>query len=188
MARLFVFNSISLDGYFTDINGNMRFAHNSVPDAEWDEFVTGNARGGNILLFGRITYELMAGFWSTPAAAEQMPDLAGQMNELPKVVFSRTLNHASWNNTRLIKGNLEEEIRSMKKVSGNDLVILGSGSLVTQLTQARLVDEYQFVLITILLGSGRSMFESIGEKQQLKYKSSRIFQNGNVLLCYEGGR
>ena len=76
----------------------------------------------------------------------------------------------------------------MKKVSGNDLVILGSGSLVTQLTQARLVDEYQFVLITILLGSGRSMFESIGEKQQLKYKSSRIFQNGNVLLCYEGGR
>jgi dihydrofolate reductase len=129
----------------------------------------------------------MAGFWPTPAAAEHMPDLAKRMNELPKVVFSRSLEHASWNNTRLIKDGIEEEIRRMKKASADDLVILGSGTLVAQLTQARLVDEYQFVWIPILLGSGRSMFENIDKKQRLKFKSSRIFRNGNVLLCYESG-
>src|SRR3972149_10430298 len=103
MRRLIVFNHVSLDGYFTDANGDMRFAHSDKPDAEWDAFVAGNASGGGILLFGRITYELMASYWPTPAAAENMPVVAERMNNLPKVVFSRTLDQVSWNNTKLVK-------------------------------------------------------------------------------------
>jgi len=185
MAGLGVFNSISLDGFFTDINGDMRFAHKSAPDAEWDDFVAGNARGGGILLFGRITYELMAGFWPTPAAAEQMPDVARNMNALQKIVFSRTLEKVTWQNTRLIKDDPVTEVRKLKQSSGDDMVILGSGSIVTQLSQAGLIDEMQLVVIPTILGQGRTMFEGINEELSLNLKSKRIFRNGNVLLCYE---
>src|SRR5512140_2439657 len=97
MRRLTVFNTVSLDGYYTDSKGDMSFAHNDRQDAEWDAFVESNAKGGGMLLFGRITYELMASFWPTPMAAQSMPVVAERMNNLPKVVFSRTLNKASWN-------------------------------------------------------------------------------------------
>ena len=103
MRKLVVFNSTSLDGYFTDANGDMSFAHHKEGDAEWDAFVAGNASGGGVLLFGRKTYELMAGFWPTPAAAQMMPVVAERMNNLPKVVFSRTLDKAAWANTKLVK-------------------------------------------------------------------------------------
>lgn len=86
MRKLIVFNHVSLDGYFTDANGDMSFAQNENPDAEWDAFVAGNASGGETLVFGRVTYELMAGDWPTPIAAETLPDCADQMNHLPKMV------------------------------------------------------------------------------------------------------
>jgi len=85
-----VFNSVTLDGYFTDKNSDMSWAHKNDP--EWNAFVADNAKGGGTLLFGRITYELMASFWPTPAAMQMMPDVAKGMNSLPKVVFSRTLD------------------------------------------------------------------------------------------------
>ena len=92
MRKLVVFNSTSLYGYFSDANGDMRFAHNANRDAEWDAFVASNASGGGTLLFGRITYELMASFWRTPFAAESMPVVVKLMNNLSKVVFWRTLD------------------------------------------------------------------------------------------------
>jgi len=131
MRRLLVFNQTSLDGYFADANGDMRFAHNEIPDVEWDAFVRGNASGGGTLLFGRVTYELMAGYWPTPLAAERMPVVAERMNAFPKVVFSRTLAKASWSNTTLVKNDLPGEIRRMKAAPGADMVILGSGSVVS---------------------------------------------------------
>jgi dihydrofolate reductase len=185
MRKLIVFNHMSLDGYFTDANADMSFAQNPTPDAEWDAFVAGNASGGGMLVFGRLTYELMASFWPTPIAAETMPDVAEQMNTLPKVVFSRTLGEASWNNTKLVKGNLADEIRKMKKEEGKDMVIFGSGSIVSQLAQEGLIDEYQLVVDPVALGNGRTMFEGIQEKLPLKLKQTRTFGNGNVLLCYE---
>lgn len=185
MRRVTVFNSTSLDGYFTDANNDMSFAHNPVPDPEWDAFVAGNASGGGTLLFGRLTYELMLKFWPTPLAAQQMPVVAERMNNLSKVVFSRTLDQATWNNTRLVKDDLPGTIRKMKNESGTDMAVLGSGSIVSQLSQHGLIDEYQVVVIPVVLGQGRTMFPDTGGKLPLKLVKSLSFTNGNVLLCYE---
>ncbi len=91
MARLTVFNSVTLDGYFTDRNRDMSWAKGDPNDAEWNAFVGGNASGDGILLFGRITYEMMAGFWPTPAAKQMMPDVAEGMNRMRKVVVSKSM-------------------------------------------------------------------------------------------------
>jgi dihydrofolate reductase len=104
---------------------------------------------------------------------------------MPKVVFSRTLQQASWNNTQLVKGNLAAEMRKMKKEPGTDMVILGSGSIVSQLAQEGLIDEFQIVMNPIALGKGRTMFASVNEKLVLKRTKVRAFGNGNVFLCYE---
>ncbi len=185
MRKLIVFNHVSLDGYFVDANGDMSWAKASHQDAEWDAFVAGNASGGGVLVFGRITYELMAGFWPTPFAMETMPVVAEGMNNLPKIVFSRTLGLASWKNTTLAPGDPAVEIRKMKREPGEDMVILGSGSIVSQLAQAGLIDEYHVVVNPIVLGKGRTMFEGVKEKRSLKLTKTRAFGNGNVLLCYE---
>lgn len=185
MRRLIVFNSTSLDGYFTDANGDMSFAHHEEGDAEWDAFVNGNASGGGVLLFGRKTYELMASFWPTQAAAQAMPVVAERMNNLPKVVFSRTLDKAAWTNTKLVKEDLVGAVRKMKAEPGEDLAILGSGSIVSQLAPHRLIDEYQIVVIPVVLGKGRTLFEGVKERVPLKLTKTRAFRNGNVLLCYE---
>jgi dihydrofolate reductase len=185
MRKLIVFNHVSLDGYFTDANGEMRFAQNPIPDVEWDAFVAGNAGGGGTLVFGRITYELMASFWPTPMAAQSMPEVAKAMNDLQKIVFSRTLNEAAWQNTKLVKEDLVGEIEKLKSGTGTDIVIFGSGTIVSQLAQAGLIDEYQIILDPVVLGKGRTMFDGLNEKLTLKLKSSRTFGNGNVLLCYE---
>jgi dihydrofolate reductase len=193
MRKLIVFNHVSLDGYFVDQNGDMSWAkadHQDVADgapgaAEWDAFVAGNASGDGVLVFGRITYEMMASFWPTPFAIESMPAVAEGMNSMEKVVFSRTLKQASWNNTKLVKGDLAAEMRKLKKEFGKDMVILGSGSIVAQLAQEGLIDAYQIVVNPIVLGKGRTMFDGVKEKLRLKLTKTRAFGNGNVLLCYE---
>ena len=184
MRKLLVFNSVTVDGYFTDKNNDMSWAHRQS-DPEWDEFVAGNARSGGELLFGRVTYEMMASFWPTPAAAQQFPEVAAGMNNSPKVVFSRSLDSVSWQNTRLMKGNLADEVRKLKEEPGDHLVIMGSGRIISQLALENVIDEYQLVVNPIVLGAGRTMFEDMKEKLKLKLTSSRAFSNGNVLLCYQ---
>ena len=183
MRKIIVFNQVTLDGYFVDMNGDMSWAHKN--DAEWDAFVADNARGECVMVFGRITYEMMASWWPTPEAMKSMPELAERMNNLPKVVFSRTLDQASWNNTKLVKGDLATEVRKMKDEPGPDMVIMGSGSIVSQLTQEGLIDEYEIALNPIVLGHGRTMFEGVKEKLNLKLTKTRTFANGNVFLIYE---
>jgi dihydrofolate reductase len=185
MRKLIVFNQVSLDGFFVDAQGDMSWAHKAGDDAEWNAFVAGNAGGGGVLLFGRITYDLMASYWPTPLAARNDPVLAEHMNGLSKVVFSRTLDKASWKNTTLVKGDPAAAVRKMKAESGQGMVILGSGTIVSQLAQARLIDEYQLVVNPIVLGGGRTMFDGVKQKLALKLTSSRTFGNGNVVLCYE---
>lgn len=183
MRKLLVFNNVTLDGYFVDKNGDMSWAHKDDP--EWNAFVAENASGGGELIFGRVTYDLMVSFWPTPFAIETMPAVATGMNSMPKVVFSRTMDKASWNNTRLMKGDLAAEIRKMKQEPGEGMVILGSGSIVAQLAQEDLIDEFQIVVHPIVLGAGRTMFDGVKEKLNLKLTKTRAFSNGNVLLCYE---
>ena len=185
MQRLVAFTQVTLDGYFTGRNGDISWAHEGQQDAEWNAFVAENASGGGLLLFGRITYELMASYWPTPLAFENDPVVAEGMNNLPKVVFSRTLDKVSWSNTRLVKGDLAAEVRNMKQEPGEGIAILGSGSIVSQLTQAGLIDDYQIVVKPVVLGEGRTMFDGIKEKLTLKLTKTRAFTNGNVLLCYE---
>jgi dihydrofolate reductase len=183
MRKIVVFNQVTLDGYFSDVNGDMSWAHKQDP--EWNAFVADNAKGESQLLFGRITYEQMASFWPTPYAIESVPLLAERMNNLPKVVFSRTLDKASWNNTKLVKGDLAAEVRKMKQEPGPIMAIMGSGSIVSQLAQEGLIDEFQVVVNPLVLGKGKSMFDGIKEKLTLKQTKTRTFGNGNVLLCYE---
>ena len=114
-----------------------------------------------------------------------MPVVAKRMNSSRKVVFSRTMDKAAWSNTRLVKEDLPGEIRRLKKEDSQGLVIFGSGSIVSQLTEQALIDEYQFIVIPIVLGKGRSMFAGIKARLPLKLNQTRSFANGNVWLSYE---
>jgi len=185
MSRLIVFNQVSADGYFTDANNDIRWAKERNRDPEFQAFVADNAKSGGTLLFGRVTYEMMKSYWPTPEAKKNDPVVAEQMNILPKVVFSKTLDEPSWNNTRLVKDGMASEVRKLKKESGPQMVIMGSGTIVSQLTNENLIDEYQFVVYPIILGKGRSMFEGVQDKLDLKLKKSRTFGNGIVLVTYE---
>jgi dihydrofolate reductase len=183
MRRLSVFEAVSLDGYFADVNSDISWAHKQDP--EWNAFVGGNASAGGALLFGRVTYELMASFWPTPAAMERAPTVAEAMNRMPKFVVSRTMKQASWSNTTLVKGDLATEVRKLKDAPGPDIAILGSGSIVSQLAQAGLIDEFQIVVNPIILGKGKPLFAGVAERLTLKRITTRTFGNGNVLVCYE---
>lgn len=185
MPKLLAFTHVTVDGYFAGANGDISWAHKDHNDAEWNAFVAENAKGGGRLLFGRITYELMASNWPTPIAAMNDPAVAERMNNLPKVVFSTTLDKASWSNTELVKGELAAAIRGMKKEAAEDMVILGSGSIVSQLAQEGLIDEYQLVVNPIVLGRGIPLFEGVQEMLTLKLTKTRTFGNGNVLLRYQ---
>jgi len=185
MRRLIVFNNMSLDGYFVDRNGGMEWTRHDGTDAEWNAFVSGNASGNGTLVMGRLTYELMIRYWPTPMAEQHDPVVAEGMNRMPKVVFSRTLKETSWNNTRLVRDGLAGEIRRMKQESGEGMAILGSGSIVAQLTEEKLIDEYHFVVNPVILGAGRTMFDGVTQKMELRLNSSRAFKNGYVVVQYE---
>jgi dihydrofolate reductase len=183
MRKIHVFNHVSIDGFFTDAHGDMSWAHQH--DEEWNEFTSDNASGSGELLLGRVTYNMMAAFWPTPQAAQMLPKVAAGMNAMRKTVFSRTLDTVTWENTTLVKGDLVHEARKLKQRPGPDIVILGSGSIVSQLTQARLIDGYQIVLAPIVLGKGRTLFETVGDRVNLRLTRTRTFRNGNVVLWYE---
>jgi dihydrofolate reductase len=113
-----------------------------------------------------------------------LPDVAAGMNRMRKLVVSRTLEAVSWQNTTLLKGDLVSEAKRLKQQQGPDLQILGSGSIVSQLTEAGLVDEYQIVLTPIVLGRGRTLFETVKNKLPLELSATRQFKNGNVVMTY----
>jgi dihydrofolate reductase len=185
MPKLIVFENVTLDGYFSGPNGDLSWAHNQQKDPEWDQFVADNASGGGQLLLGRKTYDLMASYWPTPQASRNDPEVAKGMNSLPKVVFSRTLDKPTWSNTTVKKGDLAEEVKRMKKGSGDNIAVLGSGTIVSKLAKEGLVDEYQIVVHPVVLGKGRTVFEGVEKTQNLKRTKTRAFANGNVLMCYE---
>lgn len=185
MPKLIVFNHVTLDGYFVSANGDFSWAQHGNDDPKYSAFVAENASSGGQLLFGRITYELMASYWPTAMADKHNPAVAAGMNSMPKVVFSKTLEKASWNNTKLAKGDLVSEVRKLKEEPGPGMAILGSGSIVSQFAQEHLIDEYQMVVDPVALGRGRTMFDGIKKTLSLKLTKSRLFKNGKVYLCYE---
>jgi len=186
MRKVSVFNQISLDGYFTDAKADMSWAHEGSDDPEWKAWVAGNASSDDgTLLFGRITYQLMAGYWPTPMAAQHDPKVAEGMNRLKKVVFSRTLESVSWSNTTLVKNDPAAAVRKLKEEPGADMVIMGSGSIVSLLAEEGLIDAYTFVISPLALGQGRTMFESVTKRVNMKHTNTRTFKNGKVVVDYE---
>lgn len=187
MPRLTAFIMLTLDGYFADAKSGLDWAHSAARDEEFDNFTKGNAGGGGRLVMGRTTYEMMVQYWPTPAAMKDDPEVARGMNDKPKIVFSKTLKTSSWNNTT-IKRDLIADMRKLKSEPGEDLVTLGSGSLVTQLAQEGLIDEYQEVLFPVVLGKGKTIFAGLKRQLNLKLGTSRSFRNGNLLLSYTEAR
>ena len=183
MRKLQVFNTISADGFFTDDSGDMSWAHRH--DEEWSAFSSGNAAGSGELLFGRVTYDMMAAFWPTAQAAQMLPQVAAGMNAMRKHVVSRTLREPRWQNTTVLNGDLAAEVQVLKARPGPDIVILGSGSVVSQLTAAGLIDGYQLVLSPTILGKGRTLFQTLERRMSLRLTNTRSFKNGNVVLWYE---
>src|SRR5580698_7653703 len=130
MRKLNVFNFLTLNGFYKGLNEDISW---HVHGGEEGKFSEEGAQSGSTLLFGRVTYQMMEAFWPTPAAKESMPVVADGMNKAEKIVFSKTLKKADWNNTKIIKGDLIEEVKKLKKLPGVGITILGSGSIVTQL-------------------------------------------------------
>lgn len=184
MAKVGAFISLSLDGCYADANGDMSWAH--TQDREQADFTAQNAKGGSGLLFGRVTYDMMHSFWPTPQAAEMMPEVAAGMNALPKFVASRTLRSADWNNTTVLGGDLVNAVKQLK-ASGPDLTILGSGSIVTQLAMAGLLDTLDVMLVPVSLGGGKRLFDGMPRSLGWKREDVRQFSNGNVFLRYHPG-
>jgi dihydrofolate reductase len=185
MRKLSVFESVSLDGYFKTPDGDIAWMHQGGDDPEFQAFTAGNAGGGGTLLLGRTTYELFASFWPTPQAMQQMPEVAGPMNAMPKFVVSHSLHKTTWNNTKVLKGDLAAQVRKLKAEPGEGITVLGSGSIVSQLTQAGLVDEFQIVLVPVVLGEGETLFGGMKQMLSLKLVTSRTFRNGRAYLVYE---
>lgn len=180
--KLFVFNNTSLDGFFADSNGAVDSFHEQDP--EWQAYITEATQSMGPLLFGRVTYQMMELFWPTETAVQLLPKQAEGMNRRPKWVASKSLKEVHWENSKLIKGDLITEVKLLKEVPGEPICILGSGSIVTALTDAGLIDEYHFMLHPKLLGNGRSMFAGLQHHLSLHLLSTRNFANGCVLLQY----
>ncbi|MBL0371502.1 dihydrofolate reductase [Rhizobium sp. KVB221] len=183
MRRLTSFTNITLDGYFSGPDGDFSWAHDGE-DEEFNNFVADNARSGGALLMGRVTYDLMASYWPTPFAAQNDPVVAERMNAMPKLVASRSIEQPEWQNTRILRGELVAEIAALKQEEGDDIAILGSGSIIKQLAEAQLIDEYQLVINPVVLGDGRTPFEGLRARADMKLCNSRIFSSGKVFLSY----
>jgi dihydrofolate reductase len=181
MAKLRMFNLITLDGYFKGRAEDISW-HNFSEDEQQLSDEASN-RGG-ILVFGRVTYEMMESYWTSPDALKNDPVTAKGMNQSQKLVFSKTISEARWQNTRLFKGDMIEEIKRMKKESKTPMTILGSGQIVAQLSEAGLIDDYQILLNPVALGDGTSLFEGLSRPMKLKLNSVREMKSGNVLLNY----
>ncbi len=183
MRKLSAFTFVTLNGYFKGWDGDISWHQHS---AEENEFAGESLQsGGNTLLLGRITYEMMASYWPTPEALKNDPIVAEGMNRAEKIVVSRTLKKANWNNTRLLHDNMEEEIQKLKQLPGKDITLLGSGSLVTQLAAKGLIDEYQLMVNPVVISGGTPLFKDIPHILDLQLIKSKTFKSGVVLLCYQ---
>jgi len=182
MSKLIMFNLVTLDGLFAGTSGEIDW-HNV--DDEFHEFARAQLDSADGLLFGRVTYQLMASYWPTPDAAAQAPAIATRMNSISKIVVSRILASVDWSNSRLIKQDIQQEISNLKRQPGKDLLLLGSADLASTLTKLRLIDEYRIMVNPVVLGKGQPLFKNVNQKVAFKLLSTRVFHSGNVLLCYE---
>jgi len=190
MRRIVMFNWLTADGYFSGPDGNLNWV---VPDDEQARAAVASIATSDTVIFGRVTYERFERFWrhavedSRTAPDPHRPGersrehraIAIWLNETTKLVFSRTLKDATWKNSRLLHELDPREVEAMKKQPG--------GSIVSQLTEHGLIDEYQFVVCPMFLGSGRSLLTRVSKSMRLELLEARKYPSGDVLLRYARG-
>jgi dihydrofolate reductase len=196
MRRIVMFNWMTADGYFAGTDGNLNWV---VPAKEQARAAASGIAGFDTVLFGRRTYELFEAFWRhaivDDTSTVQDPHHPGQpsrehrviavaLNKMTKLVFSRTLTGVRWNNSRLVSELDPREIETMKKQPGKDMIVFGSGSIVSKLTQYGLIDEYEFVVCPVVLGSGRSLLSGVPTSLKLELREMKRYRSGDVMLRY----
>lgn len=172
---------VTLDGFYEGPNHEIDW-HNV--DEEFNDYTIELLNNLDYLIFGRISYELMASYWPSIAAMNSDPIVAHKMNTLSKIVFSKSLSTVKWKNTRLIKDNIAEEIAKLKQQQGKSMAIFGSSDLALTFIELGLIDEYRIFINPLVQGNGKSLFKGIGSKFHLKLLSVRTFNSGNVLITY----
>lgn len=191
MRKLILFLHASLDGFVEGPNGAMDIGWISY-DGDLEKYAKEILNTADTVIWGRGTYQLMHGYWpsvpSDPSTSEHERNHAEWIDKTAKIVFSTTLDQVEWNNSRLVKEDVEEEIRNLKKQPGKDMVILGSPRLAHQLMQFDLIDEYKITVSPVLIGSGLPLFQGIKEKVNLKLIENKTFDSGAIGLVYQSVR
>lgn len=182
MRKIFVFNFVTLDGYFEGPNHDLSW-HNV--DSEFQQFAIEQLDTIDLILFGRVTYEMMAAYWTTEQAKTNDSIVAGKMNSTAKIVYSKTLQKAEWSNTVLANEVVPSDILKLKIQNGKNIAIFGSSDLSLSFIKHNLVDEYRIMINPVVLGGGKRLFEGINNKLNLKLKNTRTFKSGNILFYYE---
>lgn len=176
MRKLFWQMMVTLDGFMEGPNRELDW---HVVDDDFARYVAEMENDIDTLLFGRVTYELMAAYWPSSTEPE-----ARMMNELPKVVFSRTLDSVTWNNSRLVKENIAEEVARLKRQPGKDLAMFGSADLASTFMRLGLIDEYRIFVNPVVLGGGAPMFKDVQDRMALKLLKTQTWSSGVVILYY----
>jgi dihydrofolate reductase len=182
MTNVVLSVQVSLDGFIARLNGELDW---HLVDREVHEYARDLLDSFDTLVFGRVTYQVMADYWPTATPNDPVEArIAERLNNLPKLVFSRTLKKLEWKNSRLAQGGIAEEIRKMKKQPGKDIGI-GGTSLVSALAPLGLIDEYRILVVPVVLGSGKPLFKDIKNRIDLRLRKTRTFGSGLVLLDYQ---
>jgi len=189
MRRLVVSEFVSLDGVMEDPGGAERSKHGGWSHQFWSEeaarFKFDELFASDALLLGRVTYQGFAKAW--PSMKDDQ-GFADRMNGLPKFVVSTTLAEVEWNNSRLVRGDVAEEVSNLKQQAGQDILVAGSGRLVDTLMRRDLVDEYRIMVHPVVLGGGKRLFGEGSDRKVLRLVKSKKFGSGVVLLFYQPAR
>jgi dihydrofolate reductase len=185
MRKLVLFMHVSLDGFAADANRGLAWISY---DSELQQYADGIVATVGSPVYGRVTYELMAGYWPAVLdnrdASEHSKAHAQWVDKATKIVFSKTMKKTEWNNTIVINDNIGEEINKLKQQPGKDLVIFGSPGLAHSFMELDLIDEYQLTLNPVLLGSGIPAYQNIKNKTNLKLVKATSLKSGVVGLHY----
>ena len=185
MRKLFLQINTSLDGYIEDPTGEIDW---HFVDDEFEEFINATLRSIDAMVFGRVAYEKLAQYWPTaasnPEASAQHVEAAHLMNELPKYVVSDSIDHAEWQNSHIVSGDVEGEIRALKARAGNDIALFAGAGIASSFVRLGLIDEYRIIVNPILLGAGTRLFNGGHEKTKLRLLGTRQFGSGALVLSY----
>lgn len=175
---------MTLDGYFEgNQNWDLSF-HNVVWGQELEKLSIEQLKSADYLLFGRVTYEGMAAYWTKAEGETAEQEIAKLMNSIPKIVCSKTLKSAEWNNTTIISENVSEEIQKIKEQGGKDIYVFGSANLSETFINDNLFDEYRIGIAPVILGSGRPLFRQGIASKTLALVSTQQLSTGGVVLKY----